>query len=83
METTGSKPQEVKTLKLKLNNRFEAGREGFEPSTSSLEGWRSIRAELTTHVEDRKGLSCFKPYYEQNVDCDSGLGFPVGYSFFA
>lgn len=26
-----------------------AGREGFEPSTSSLEGWRSIRAELTTH----------------------------------
>lgn len=27
-----------------------AGREGFEPSTSSLEGWRSIRAELTTLV---------------------------------
>ena len=25
-----------------------AGRKGFEPLTSSLEGWRSIRAELTT-----------------------------------
>ena len=50
IETNGNNALETKTLKIKLNNRFRAGREGFEPSTSSLEGWRSIRAELTTHV---------------------------------
>ena len=67
MELKGDRAMEVKTLKLSFKNGLMAGREGFEPSTSSLEGWRSIRAELTTHVEDKGRLSCFKPYYDKRL----------------
>ena len=44
-----------------------AGGEGFEPSTSSLEGWRSIRTELLAQLSWNKNrLFRFKPSYRQH-----------------
>ena len=48
LELNGSESVEVKTIRLGLDNKLMVGSMGFEPMTSSLEGWRSIRAELTT-----------------------------------
>ena len=46
-ESSRKKMENVRKIRYKSLPKL-AGREGFEPSTSSLEGWRSIRAELTT-----------------------------------
>jgi hypothetical protein len=43
-----------------------AGRVGFEPTTSSLEGWLAIRAATSAQQSQNKDEhSCFKVSYRQ------------------
>ncbi len=58
-------------------NRCNAGREGFEPSTSSLEGWRSIRAELTSQSNSKYKTKLIKLDSSKSLIAKSRFGLCV------